>query len=118
MPFPARRRTGIRFSVLHMDRRELYSRIERRVDEMLAGGLLDEVRHLRDQGPALPALRTIGYQEPWAYLDGAYGWSRMVELIKRNTRRYAKRQLTWFRRYPEYRWVDVADMHDVLLCQS
>ena len=84
----------------------LYDRINERVDRMLEAGLLDEVRALAEgqYDPRLPALRTIGYQESLAYLAGQCSKSRMIELIKRNSRRYAKRQLTWFRRYPEYRW--------------
>ncbi|MEZ4703380.1 MAG: tRNA (adenosine(37)-N6)-dimethylallyltransferase MiaA [Rhodothermales bacterium] len=95
--------------VLDTDRTVLYDRIERRVDAMLANGLVEEVRGLLARGidPALPALRTIGYQEPIAMLRGEIDEAEMTRLIKRNTRRYAKRQLTWFRRYPAYEWVDV-----------
>jgi tRNA dimethylallyltransferase len=97
--------------VLHTDRVRLYSRIEERVDRMLAAGLVDEVRGLLAQGfsPELPALRTIGYQEPLAWLRGEIDEAEMVRLMKRNTRRYAKRQLTWFRRFPEYRWVEIEE---------
>ena len=72
-------------------------------------GLLDEVRNLKAQGygATLPTLRTIGYQEAFAHLDGEITDSEMLRLIKRNTRRYAKRQLTWFRRYDEQHWIDI-----------
>ena len=95
--------------VLTMDRARLYERIDRRVDRMLEAGLLDEVRGLKAQGygATLPTLRTIGYQEAFAHLDGEIAETEMLRLIKRNTRRYAKRQLTWFRRYDEQHWVDI-----------
>ena len=97
-------------TVLHRDRAELYDRINQRVEMMLDDGLLDEVRHLLDRGfdPTLYALRTIGYQEPIAFLRGKIDYAEMVRLIKRNSRRYAKRQMTWFRRYPAYRWSPVS----------
>jgi tRNA dimethylallyltransferase len=99
-----------RFRVVVLDRprADLYTRIERRVDDMLAGGLLDENRALLHRGAPLdvPALRTIGYQEPLAFLRGDITEDEMVSLLKRNSRRYAKRQLTWFRRHAEYVWLD------------
>lgn len=100
--------------VLNRDRQALYGRINQRVDEMLARGLLDEVRGLLDRGidPALQALQTIGYQEPIAHLRGEIDYDEMVRLIKRNSRRYAKRQLTWFRRYPSFQWVSVESAPD------
>lgn len=95
--------------VLSMDRRRLYQRIERRVDAMLASGLKEEVEQLLARGidASLPVLRTIGYQEIIGHLMGDYGHDEMVRLLKRNTRRYAKRQLTWFRRFEEYIWIDL-----------
>ncbi len=81
---------------LEPDRDELYRRINARVDDMMAAGLLDEVKglqHFRD----LKALHTVGYAELMDYLDGKTNMYEAVELIKRNTRRYAKRQFTWFR---------------------
>ena len=91
---------------LARERDELYQRINLRVGHMLAAGLLDEVRSL------LPyrhhhALQTVGYQEIFGYLDGAYDWAEAVRLLQRNTRRYAKRQLTWLRRDSAYEWVDL-----------
>lgn len=93
--------------VLHRDREQLYQRIERRVDQMLEGGLLDEVQSLLDAGvdPTRQPLRTIGYREPIQHLRGEIGYNEMVRLVKRNSRRYAKRQLTWFRRYDDYEWL-------------
>ncbi|GAA3930922.1 tRNA (adenosine(37)-N6)-dimethylallyltransferase MiaA [Hymenobacter algoricola] len=91
---------------LTRERDELYQRIDQRVDQMLAAGLLDEVKSL------LPyrhhnALQTVGYQEIFGYLDGKHDWPEAVRLLKRNTRHYAKRQLTWFRRDPGYQWVEL-----------
>lgn len=94
--------------VLFRDRPDLYARINRRVDEMMAAGLLGEVESLLNAGfdLSINPLRTIGYQEPIAYLRGEVSREEMIRLIKRNTRRYAKRQLTWFRRDEDNLWVD------------
>lgn len=97
--------------VLNRDRDKLYDRINRRVDRMLDAGLLDEVRAVMEiDGVRLdePPLSTIGYREPIRHLRGEIEYDEMVRLIKRNTRRYAKRQLTWFRRYDEYEWMDAS----------
>lgn len=98
--------------VLNREREKLYDRINRRVDQMLERGLLDEVRTVMDiEGVQLdePPLSTIGYREPIQYLQGDIDeYDEMVRLIKRNTRRYAKRQLTWFRRYDEYTWLEAS----------
>lgn len=88
-----------------MDRETLYARIDHRVDQMIADGLEDEVRAL------LPlrhcnALQTVGYREMFAYIDAEITRDQAIELIKRNSRRYAKRQMTWFRRDPEIAWFD------------
>jgi len=93
--------------ILTMDRAKLYERINKRADQMLTAGLVNETHNLRQQGYAesLPSLRTIGYKEAFAFLDGRITEAEMVRLIKRNTRRYAKRQLTWFRRYPPEQWI-------------
>lgn len=78
-------------------REELYERINRRVELMMENGLLDEVRALYEFRER-PALKTVGYRELFGYLDGKYSLDDAVELIKRNSRRYAKRQMTWWRR--------------------
>lgn len=100
-----------RVIVLSRDRAELYERINLRVDLMLETGLVDEVRHLLDSGfdEHLPAMRTIGYQEPLRFLRGELDHTEMVRLLKRNTRRYAKRQLTWFRGNAGYHWIDASE---------
>lgn len=93
--------------VLSRDRQELYARINRRTEEMLEEGLIDEVKAILDAGysPQLPALQTIGYREIIQYLNGEVSLDQAGTLVARNTRRYAKRQLTWFRRYAAYAWL-------------
>ncbi len=86
-----------------MERATLYERINRRVDQMIDEGLEQETRALYPK-KELNALQTVGYKELFGYLDGAWSREEAIELIKRNTRRYAKRQLTWFRRDPEIFW--------------
>lgn len=88
---------------IDLPRTELYERIDRRVDRMLADGLEAEARALYPYR-SLNALQTVGYREFFDYFDGRTSYEEAVELIKRNSRRYAKRQLTWFRRDPEIRW--------------
>ena len=93
----------IRFVINH-PREVLYDRINRRVDIMLENGLLDEVKsiqHLKH----LSTLKTVGYTELFNFLDGITNFQTAIDLIKQNTRRYAKRQLTWFRRHPEAIWL-------------
>jgi tRNA dimethylallyltransferase len=82
---------------LEPDRDLLYDRINKRVDSMMERGLLDEARELYEYRD-LPALKTVGYRELFSYLDGTVPLDRAVDLIKRNTRRYAKRQVTWFKK--------------------
>ena len=92
---------------LTTERNILYDRINRRVDLMLASGLLEEVKWLLDQGypSTLKPMRSIGYRHMADYLEGRTPWDETVQLFKRDTRRYAKRQLTWFRADPEILWV-------------
>ena len=85
-------------------REEMAERISKRVDQMLEEGLVEEVRGLQ-QYRNLPALRTVGYAEIFDYLDGNCTLERAAEKIKTNTRHYAKRQLTWWRRDPEVRFL-------------
>lgn len=88
---------------IDMPREELYGRIDHRVGQMLADGLEAEARAVYPYR-GLNALQTVGYREFFDYFDGRISYDRAVELIKRNSRRYAKRQLTWFRRDAEIRW--------------
>jgi tRNA dimethylallyltransferase len=94
---------------LAWERAALHARINARVDAMMAAGLCDEVRGLRAAGidPACNALNTVGYKEITAYLDSLLPYDAAVEQIKTNTRRFARRQHTWFRREPGLRWYDM-----------
>lgn len=98
---------------IDMPRDVLYDRIDRRVDQMLADGLEAEARALYPYR-TLNALQTVGYREFFDYFDGRTSYDEAVELIKRNSRRYAKRQLTWFRRDPEIRWFSPDDDAKIL----
>ena len=89
-------------------RAELYARIDARVDAMMAEGLLDEARALLPHR-ALPALNTVGYKELFGYFDGLYDLPEAVRLIKRNTRHYAKKQLTWWGRDASIRWITLSE---------
>ena len=93
---------------LALDRAVLCRRIEERVDAMIAQGLVDEVQGLLDKGygPHLNALKSVGYQEVFPYLEGRQTLRATIEAIKRNSRRYAKRQMTWFRRDGRIWWLD------------
>jgi tRNA dimethylallyltransferase len=96
---------------LQWERKALYDRINKRVETMLQYGLVDEVRDLLDRGysEATNSLQTVGYQEAISHLQGNVDYETMVELIKRNTRRYAKRQLTWFRAEERIQWQPIAN---------
>jgi tRNA dimethylallyltransferase len=92
------------------DREDLYRRIDARVDAMLEAGLVAEVEGLvrRGFGGDAPGLRAVGYRQIVGALEGAYPLDEAIRLIKRDTRRYAKRQMTWFGADPAVRWVDMA----------
>lgn len=89
---------------LSVPREQLYHRINERVDHMMQAGLLEEVSALKDFA-SWPAMRTVGYQELFQYLDGQMTLQMAVEKIKQHTRQYAKRQLTWFRNDGRYTWM-------------
>lgn len=101
---------------LTMPRAMLYQRIEQRVDVMLANGLIAEVESLLAAGYARDtvALRSFGYKELIAYLDGKSTYLEAVEQLKQNTRRFAKRQLTWFRKDTRIEWIDRSAIPDVV----
>jgi tRNA dimethylallyltransferase len=89
---------------LELDRAQLYQRIDQRMIQMLANGLVDEAKYL------LPwrqhnALQTVGYKEVYEFLDGNINYPAMVELLQRNSRRYAKRQITWFKNQDDFTWL-------------
>lgn len=98
--------------ILNRDRHSLHKRIELRVEKMLEAGLLDETKTLLEMGftKDLNALQTIGYAELVEYIKGIYTFEKAVELIKRNTRRYARRQIIWFRRYKGVQWLDLENL--------
>ena len=103
---PKQRDFDIDKIVLTRPREELYARIDRRVLQMMEDGLLDEVRALLPYRHCT-ALQTVGYKELFAYLDGALPLEEAVRQIQSNTRRYARKQLTWWRRDPAVRWVEL-----------
>lgn len=88
---------------VEMERELLYQRINARMDAMLQDGLLTEVSHLQ-QYRSLIALKTVGYEEIFDFLDGNEDWEQTVMLLKRNSRRYAKRQMTWFKKDKDFTW--------------
>lgn len=99
---------NFRYYVLNMDRDKLYDRINLRVDIMLENGLLDEVKKLKDMGFSkdLVSMQGIGYKEIREYIDGECAYEEAVETLKKNTRNFAKRQLTWFRRESDVTWLN------------
>ncbi len=98
---------------LNRPREELYNRINQRVDQMMEQGLLEEARQLYPRRE-LNALNTVGYKEMFAYLDGTWSLSEAVERMKGNTRRYARKQLTWFKRDPEVSWFTPDDKTEII----
>ncbi len=98
---------------LNRDREELYQRINQRVDEMMENGLLDEVRGLYDKR-SVNALNTVGYKELFDYLDGRWPLEEAVERIKGNTRRYARKQLTWFKRDENVKWFHPDQQQEIM----
>lgn len=96
------------YFVLNDERAHLYERINKRVDIMMENGLLEEVKALKDKGYSddLVSMQGVGYKEIIQYLNGAISLEESVELIKKNTRHFAKRQLTWFRKEDDVIWVD------------
>ncbi len=100
---------------LNWDREILYDNIDRRVDEMIQQGFADEVKNILEMGydKNLNSLNTVGYKEILQYLDGEFSLERAIELIKRNTRHYAKRQLTWFRKDKRIHWFDINDLNEL-----
>lgn len=97
------------YYVLTADRQTLYERIDRRVDQMMEAGLLEEVKELKKAGlnRHMVSMQGLGYKELLDYLEGAKSLPEAVKLIKRDTRHFAKRQLTWFKRERDVRWIDL-----------
>ena len=103
---PRKRDFEIEKICLTRPRDVIYDRIDRRVLQMIDEGLIDEVRGL-EKYRDLPALQTVGYREIFGYLDGNYSLDEAIRLIQRNTRRYAKKQLTWWKRDNAIKWIDL-----------
>lgn len=99
---------NLAYFVLNMPRELLYERIDLRVDQMMKEGLLEEVSRLKEEGchRGMVSMQGLGYKEILAYLDGEYPLEEAVRVLKRDTRHFAKRQLTWFRREQEVIWVN------------
>ena len=98
---------------LNRPREELYERINKRVDQMMTDGLLDEVRSLYPQR-SLNALNTVGYKELFDYINGCWPLEEAVERIKGNTRRYARKQLTWYKKDEQIRWFHPDDKETII----
>ena len=100
--------------VLNREREHLYKRIDKRVDIMMDNGLIKEVENLLEMGYSkdLISMQGIGYKEIIKYFDGEYDLDEAIEIIKRDSRRYAKRQLTWFRRYKDAKWFNLDEYED------
>ena len=95
---------------INWDREKLYQRINKRVDIMIEQGLVEEVKNILKKYKTFPtAMQGLGYKEVVDYLDGKYTKEEMIEKIKMETRRYAKRQLTWFRKNKQTIWLDGTD---------
>lgn len=112
----------VKYYVLTMDRENLYNRINKRVDIMINNGLIDECIKLKEMGytSSIQSIQGIGYKEVFYYLEGKISLDEAVELIKKGTRNYAKRQLTWFRRDPRAIFLDKdkysdAEILDIIL---
>ena len=98
---------------LERPREELYARINKRMDIMLANGLEAEAKYVMEFREHY-ALKTVGYREIYEHLDGEYDHEEMVRLLKRNSRRYAKRQMTWFKNQDEFHWLDAKNEEKII----
>jgi len=105
---------------LNWPRQILYKNIEARVDQMIENGLIEEVKSILEMkySKKLNSLNTVGYKEIISYLDNEISLERAVELIKRNTRHYAKRQLTWFRKDERIIWFDLESMEEIEIIKN
>jgi tRNA dimethylallyltransferase len=98
---------------LERERAELFERISTRVDKMMEAGLIDEAKLFYDSRH-LNALKTVGYKEIFGYLNQEYDLYEAIRLLKRNSRRYAKRQLTWFKKDPDFQWFHPDDVDTIM----
>ena len=111
---------NLAFIVLDMNRQKLYQKIEQRIDAMLAEGWVEEVRNLLNQGLSVDdvAMHGLGYRQLALYLQGEISYERAVELTKRDTRHFAKRQLTWFRHESNVSWINKDDKSEEQILQE
>ncbi|HLT06510.1 MAG TPA: tRNA (adenosine(37)-N6)-dimethylallyltransferase MiaA [Cyclobacteriaceae bacterium] len=98
---------------LQRDREELYTRIDQRMDQMIAEGLFEEAATLYPYRHH-NALQTVGYKEIFGYMEGEYDKAEAIRLLKRNSRRYAKRQMTWFRKDEDYHWFHPSQTEEII----
>ena len=108
------RRNGVKYDfkifALNLDREKLYTRINERVDKMIEQGLIDEVKLLLENYNEFPtAMQGLGYKEVVSYLENKLSKEEMIEKIKQDSRHYAKRQITWFKKITKVRWLDSED---------
>lgn len=105
---------------INIEREKLYDRINKRVDIMINSGLVEEVKKLLSLGynKDLISMQGIGYKEIVKYLEGEYTLDEAIEIIKRDSRRYAKRQITWFKRYKDSKWFDLGNYEDIKILKS
>lgn len=113
------RKNGVKYDykvfAIDMDREKLYDRINKRVDIMIENGLIEEVQGLLKEYNQFPtAMQGLGYKEVVEYLQGKISKEEMIEKIKRETRRYAKRQMTWFRKNKQTIWIEPQDIEKIL----
>jgi len=107
------------FIGLYRERDELYNRINSRVEKMIEQGLVEEVKKLREMGfgPGLPSQKTLGYRRIHQYLDGRLGLDEAMDLIKRDTRHFCRRQFTWLRKEPGLVWREAASQEEQVLAE-
>lgn len=100
---------------IHIDRKSLKQRIEARVDKMIAAGLLEEVKRVLSMGYSenLKSLQSLGYKQIIGFLNKQYGWDQTIELIKRDTWQYARRQMTWFKADKEIHWFNSGSLNEI-----
>ena len=105
--------------ILNIDRKKLYDRINKRVDNMFKNGFVKEVSTLLKMGFSkdLPSMKSIGYKEVVKYVDGSIELKECLDEIKKSTRHYAKRQLTWFKKYDDAMWLDLSNDKDEILVE-
>lgn len=104
---------AVKYILLNLERKELYDRINTRVDTMIKNGLIDEVKQLLDMGycEKLVSMQGLGYKELVPYIKGQTSLEETISLIKQGTRRFAKRQFTWFKRQCEGKWIDIDELN-------